>query len=156
MAKKVFWEDDKVITQNLNYIFHCFGIKMAVLSRYGYQRICCLNYNWEVIAAWQCELRRWLCSENWAFSTLAWIQTDVISSILTFRQYPKFYSLIFFTSDRLVFNVELRKVCRRIQISLKCLVGVVMWENVSWTEDKSDQSRKIAAAKFVLYFCTSH
>ena len=25
------------------------------------------------LAAWQCQLRRWLCSEIWATSTLAWI-----------------------------------------------------------------------------------
>ena len=49
------------------------------------------------LAAWQCQLRRWLCSENWATSTLAWIKTDVISNILTFRQYPKVSRLILFS-----------------------------------------------------------
>ena len=108
------------------------------------------------LAAWQCRLQRWLCLENWATSALAWIKTDVISNILTFRLYPKVSRLILFACDKQVFNVKLRKACGEIQISLNCLVGVVMWENISWTEYRSDQSRKFAAAKFVLHFCTSH
>ena len=63
-----------------------------------------------------------LCSENWATCTLAWTRKDVISNILTFRQYPKVSRLILSTCDKLVFNVVLRKVCRQIQISFNCLV----------------------------------
>ena len=31
-GEEVFWEFDKVIIQNLSYIFYCFGTNMAVLS----------------------------------------------------------------------------------------------------------------------------